>query len=171
MPFISISFIDSLNGWGASLTENDMYKTTDGGKTWLPQRAFSIFLNKVKFINNNHGFAIGETGDILTTTTGGVTSVKEESNITVSDNFILYQNYPNPFNPTTTINYQIPKYGMVTIKIYDILGREIKTLVNEYKPAGRYNITFNASNLASGVYFYRLQAGEFTETKKLLLLK
>ena len=81
------------------------------------------------------------------------------------------QNFPNPFNPSTTINYQIPKDGMVTIKIYDILGREIRTLVNEYKPAGRYNITFNASNLASGVYIYQLKSGSFVASKKLVLMK
>jgi photosystem II stability/assembly factor-like uncharacterized protein len=99
-----------------------------------------------------------------------ITSIDKERN-NFPEHFNLEQNFPNPFNPVTTISYQIPKYGMVTIKIYDILGREIKTLVNEYKPVGRYNITFNASNLASGVYFYRFQAEEFTETKKLLLLK
>ncbi len=167
--FISISFIDSLTGWGAS--SGEIYRTTDGGKTWTSQNADGNNFAKVNFINNKLGFAVGYGGEIHRTITGGITSVLEEKGSNVPDNFILYQNYPNPFNPTTIINYQIPKYGMVTIKIYDILGREIKTLVNEYKPAGRYNITFNASNLASGVYFYRLQAGEFTETKKLLLLK
>ena len=90
---------------------------------------------------------------------------------TTPNNFELYQNYPNPFNPSTTINYQIPKGGMVIIKIYDILGREIKTLVNGYKPAGRYNVTFNAHNLASGVYIYQLKSGSFVASKKLVLIK
>ncbi len=80
--FISISFIDSLTGWGASLYE--IYKTIDGGKTWTPQSGLSIFLNEVKFLNNNSGFAIGGIGDILSTTTGGITSIKEESKITYS---------------------------------------------------------------------------------------
>ena len=86
-------------------------------------------------------------------------------------NFNLEQNYPNPFNPSTTINYSLPKASLVTIKVYDILGREIATLVNQQKNPGNYEVQFNASKLASGVYFYRMQAGDFVETKKLLLLK
>ena len=85
--------------------------------------------------------------------------------------FALYQNYPNPFNPTTIISYSVPKAGLVKIKVYDILGREVTQLVNEQKNAGTYNIEFNASKLATGVYFYRMQAGSFAQTKKLLLLK
>jgi hypothetical protein len=85
--------------------------------------------------------------------------------------FILNQNYPNPFNPTTTINYSVPKSGIVKIKVYDLLGREVATIVNENKPAGNYNIEFNASKLTSGIYFYRMEAGSFSQTKKLLLLK
>ena len=71
------------------------------------------------------------------------------------------QNYPNPFNPTTTIVYSIPENAFVTMKVYDILGKEITTLINERKSAGNYSINFNASNLPSGVYFYRMQAGSF----------
>jgi len=83
----------------------------------------------------------------------------------------LSQNYPNPFNPTTKINFAIPKSGFVTLKIYDILGREIKTLVNEIKQAGNYTVDFNASEFSSGVYFYRLEAGAFSETKRMLMIK
>jgi len=86
--------------------------------------------------------------------------------------FSLLQNYPNPFNPSTMINYSIPKASLVTIKVYDVLGREVKTLVNEEKSAGNYSVQFSAnSGYASGVYFYRIQAGNFVQTKKLLLLK
>ncbi len=83
----------------------------------------------------------------------------------------LFQNYPNPFNPTTTIIYSIPKTSLVTIKVYDILGREVKTLVNGQKLPGNYSIEFNAKNLQSGVYFYRLQTNGFIDTKKFILLK
>jgi hypothetical protein len=91
--------------------------------------------------------------------------------VTVVKEYNLEQNYPNPFNPVTTINYQLPKDGMVTLKIYDAIGTEVTTLVHEYKQAGRYNVNFNASGLASGVYFYRLQVNDFTSSKKLILMK
>ncbi len=85
--------------------------------------------------------------------------------------FKLYQNYPNPFNPTTTIAYDLPTNSQATVKIYDVLGREIKALVNERQSAGNHTVTFDASDLPSGVYFYRLQAASYSATKKLVLLK
>jgi hypothetical protein len=83
----------------------------------------------------------------------------------------LYQNYPNPFNPSTVISYQLPVVSLVTLKVYNILGQEVKTLVNEVKKVGCYEVEFNGSKLPSGIYFYRIQAGAFTETKKLLLIR
>jgi len=107
----------------------------------------------------------------------------EDENFLRKD-FVLYQNYPNPFNPSTKIKYSIPSVTLrqaqsdnwVTLKVYDILGNEVATLVNEYKPAGNYEVDFNShsdkgQNLSSGVYFYRLQAGSFVETKKMILLR
>lgn len=85
--------------------------------------------------------------------------------------YALEQNYPNPFNPSTTIKYQLPQAGQVLIKLYDVLGREVKTLLNEEKEVGYHQLTIDASPLASGVYFYRLQSGGFTNTKKLLFIK
>ena len=92
--------------------------------------------------------------------------------------FGLYQNYPNPFNPNTVISYQLPVTGNVILKVYDILGNEIATLVNEFKPAGSYEVEFNTNsnsgkvlNLPSGLYFYTLSAPGFSETKKMILLK
>ncbi len=85
--------------------------------------------------------------------------------------FEVWQNYPNPFNPTTTIQYAIPKAEHVTLKVYDEIGREVSTLVNENKEAGQYNVSFNGSNLASGIYYYRITSGYFNEVKKLMLLK
>jgi hypothetical protein len=90
---------------------------------------------------------------------------------TVLKEYALDQNYPNPFNPATTINYQIKEDGLVTLKIYDILGSEVKTLVNEEKTQGRYSHNFNASDLASGVYIYQLRINDFVSSKKLMLLK
>lgn len=83
----------------------------------------------------------------------------------------LYQNYPNPYNPTTTIYYSIPHPSYITIIIFDALGREIETLVSEEKSSGNYKIEFDGSKLSSGIYFYRIQAGDFLETKKMILLK
>jgi hypothetical protein len=83
----------------------------------------------------------------------------------------LEQNFPNPFNPATTISYTVPKNGLVTIKVYDILGIEVAELVNEAKEAGNYSVTFNASELPSGIYFYTLTSANFTATKKLILLR
>jgi hypothetical protein len=85
--------------------------------------------------------------------------------------FALAQNYPNPFNPATIINYQIPVEGQVSLKVYDMLGNEVATLVNEMKTAGEYQVDFNAAALSSGIYFYRLQAGNFVETKRMMLMK
>ncbi|MBT8380647.1 MAG: T9SS type A sorting domain-containing protein [Ignavibacteria bacterium] len=85
--------------------------------------------------------------------------------------FALSQNYPNPFNPVTIINYQLPAKIFVSLKIYDVLGNEIAALVNEEKPPGKYEVEFDATNLTSGTYFYKLQAGNFVETKKMILLR
>ena len=101
----------------------------------------------------------------------------------IPDGFVLHQNYPNPFNPSTTIKYSIPESNFVTINVYDALGNEIATLINEEKPAGSYEIEFNSHSgevrnlpagrqgLTSGIYFYKLQAGSFVDTKKMILLK
>ena len=99
-----------------------------------------------------------------------VTEVLSEKT-NVPEYFTLQQNFPNPFNPRTKINYAIPKESFVMIKVYDMLGREIKTLVNEEKTAGNYSVSFNAENLSSGIYFYTIKADAFVQTKKMVLLK
>ncbi|MCW8802932.1 MAG: T9SS type A sorting domain-containing protein, partial [Ignavibacteriaceae bacterium] len=80
-------------------------------------------------------------------------------------------NFPNPFNPTTSIRYEIPEQSIVTLIVYDVLGGEVATLVNEEKPIGNYEVEFNARSLASGIYFYQLKAGNYIKTKKMLLMK
>ena len=109
--------------------------------------------------------------------------VKVENRDQLPSNFVLNQNYPNPFNPTTTIGYTIPtsvksenanhalRQASVKIVVYDVLGREISTLVNEYQSAGHYEVTFNAENLPSGIYYYTLKTNNYFETKKMILLK
>ena len=94
-----------------------------------------------------------------------------EVEIGVAKHFALHQNYPNPFNPITVISWQSPVGSHQNLKVYDLLGNEVATLIDEYKPAGSYEIEFNASSLSSGIYIYKLTAGEFTSTKKFILLK
>jgi ligand-binding sensor domain-containing protein len=154
------------------LSSGGVYLSTNNGTSWgnvstgLP--------------NPSIGSLLGTDGTNLFADANGIvwmrplsemiTAVKyDQSNLPIS--YSMQQNYPNPFNPSTMINYSVPKSGLVTIKVYDILGREIATLVNGEKPTGNYNVEFNASRLSSGIYFYRMQAGNFVETKKLLLLK
>ncbi|MBN1398734.1 MAG: CotH kinase family protein [Bacteroidetes bacterium] len=105
------------------------------------------------------------------TVNSAATAVDEINYRIVPDKFMLSQNYPNPFNPSTTIIYDIPASGHVTLKVFDLLGREVAVLVNENKSAGSYHATWNASGMTSGIYFYRLTAGKFSETKKLVLMK
>ncbi|MGH2575846.1 MAG: T9SS type A sorting domain-containing protein, partial [Ignavibacteria bacterium] len=85
--------------------------------------------------------------------------------------YMLMQNYPNPFNPSTKITYALPKAGNVKLAVYDILGKEVAVLVNEFKQVGRFTVEFNAKNLSSGAYFYKLEAGDFTDVKKMVILK
>jgi len=104
-----------------------------------------------------------------------INAVSVSEGTSVKNSFILKQNYPNPFNPTTIIKYSIPNSAFTQIKIFDILGREISTLVNEYEQAGNYDIEFNAESnageLSNGMYFYRITSGEYSDTKKMILLK
>jgi len=117
--------------------------------------------------------ALGDTGSVrrwcITIDYDIITGVSNNSGIINS--YQLSQNYPNPFNPTTSINYSIPKSGLVTLKVFDILGKEVAKIVNEFKNAGNHEVDFNASSLSSGVYFYRIESGDFIDTKKMFLLK
>jgi hypothetical protein len=127
-------------------------------------------------VYNNELYAGGtftEAGNVSASRIAKLTSpvgVKEETENLPKD-YELFQNYPNPFNPTTNFGFRITNSGFVTLKVYDVLGREMTTLVSEEKPAGEYEVKFNASSLPSGAYFYRLQAGEFSDTKKFVLLR
>ena len=103
--------------------------------------------------------------EVLATT--GVEAQSEPFSTTIH----LEQNYPNPFNPTTVMSYELPVTCSVKLAVYDMLGREMAVLVNEEKPAGRHTVTWESRTMASGLYFYRLQAGAFVETKKLVLAK
>jgi hypothetical protein len=103
----------------------------------------------------------------LTSVNDTAAKINNEKNL----NYTLEQNYPNPFNPSTTIRYQIPGQGLVTLKVYDELGREIETLINQYQSKGSHEISFNATKISSGIYYYQLKTGNFVLTKKMILLK
>jgi hypothetical protein len=121
--------------------------------------------------NLNTGFVVGDSGAILKTNNGNsITAIKNNLSDSPGE-FELFQNYPNPFNPSTKISYYLPSGSFVTLKIYDNLGREIKTLVNNYQNQGLHSITFDGKDLSSGIYFYKLKAGDISKTKKLILLK
>jgi hypothetical protein len=134
------------------------------GEYNIPPEAAELYLNEMfwyydEYENMLEAYSLESVG------------VEEKNNSFLPLTWSLSQNYPNPFNPTTTIKYQIPKASFVSLKIYDINGREVEELINEQQNTGHYEVQFNAGNLSSGVYFYRLQAGSFMETKKLILLK
>lgn len=108
--------------------------------------------------------------DSMQITSSVITGISEPSPV-VPSKFALSQNYPNPFNPSTLISFDIPKQAIVKLVVYDILGRIVKTLVDEMKSPGNYKVRFDASMITSGVYFYRITADNFTDSKKLLLIK
>jgi hypothetical protein len=116
-------------------------------------------------------FHIYTTAKLPTPEIGILLDVEEKGENNLPDSYNLYQNFPNPFNPMTTIRYSILSPDLVRIKVYDILGREVKTLVNELKQAGNYEVQFDASGLASGIYLYRIESGSFIQTRKMIVLK
>jgi len=147
-----------------------IFVSTDYGDAWVEQTSgVTTTLNAISFVNEDVGFAVGEEGTILYTLNGGTTSVDES--LVLPEEYFLYQNYPNPFNPSTTFSFDIPFSSFAILKVYDIIGREVATLVNEDMKPGSYHVTFDASGLASGVYLYRLTAGSFSDVKKLLVLR
>jgi hypothetical protein len=169
--YFSLDFIDANNGiitgYGGQVT-----RTTDGGHNWT-----------VYYIGTDNGlyaaymtspdtmFVAGDQASIYKFPIG-MTKVLEWNN-QVPTKYALYQNYPNPFNPSTTIKFSLPKAGNIILRVYDITGREVKTLINnEHLNRGTVTLSFNGSNLASGVYFYSLLVdGIIIDSKKMVLLK
>jgi len=159
----------------AGTTNSGVYRSTDNGNTWI--QINSGLINK-----NIRSLAISSSGYIIAGTSGGgvfrsiqsTTSVKDERNNEIPTQFVLEQNYPNPFNPSTSIQYAVGSRQFIQLKVYDVLGNEVSTLVNEEKAPGNYKVNFSVDqndNLSSGIYFYRLQAGSFVETKKMILMR
>jgi photosystem II stability/assembly factor-like uncharacterized protein/pimeloyl-ACP methyl ester carboxylesterase len=169
--FTGVHFTDASTGWAVG-DLGAITHTTDGGTTWNQQiTGRSNRLDDVYFTDANTGWTVGSGGIILHTANGGVSFVEEEEIQEMPTDYNLSQNYPNPFNPSTKIRYSVLQSSNVVIKVFDILGNEIETLVDEEKPTGTFQITWNAQNLPSGIYFYRIYAGNYIETKKMVLLK
>lgn len=156
-------------------------KSTDGGDSWstyvLPMTMVKIpDLNAIYFIDEKHGFAVGEAGTILYTSNGGTTGIGEHDPNTPVD-FILEQNYPNPFNPSTAISYKLSAVSNVTLKIFDVLGREVITLSDGVRQsAGKHSLRWDGTNqrgerVGSGIYYYRLTTDTGAQTKKAVYLR
>lgn len=161
-------------GYGVS-TGGKVIKTTNGGASWLVITGpVNATLKGIQFKSgsDNIGAVAGNSGLILWTTNGGgnFTAIQPVQSETPGS-FLLSQNYPNPFNPVTNIKFSIPAAEFVSLKIYDVTGREAAELVNEQLSAGTYKIDFDATKLSSGTYFYSISAGSFTEIKKMTLIK
>ena len=168
----SITFSSALTGF-ASAYNNITYKTTNGGNNWYATYCINADPSHgLFFINDNTGYGVSPYGQIIKTTTGGgvLISVEPQSYI-VPHNFNLYQNYPNPFNPTTKIKFDIPKAMNASLKIYDILGKEVSVVVDDFLIPGTYAFDFEGSNLSSGVYFYVLTGEGFVDSRKMVLIK
>lgn len=171
--FYSFSFVNENTGWCVGgLNTGNIYKTTNGGTNWIENKDIPVpELSGVYFLNENTGWAVGDGGVIIKTTTGGGTISIQQTSTAIPDKFYLSQNYPNPFNPVTNIEFSLPQKSFVKLKVFDLLGREVANLVNENLSAGSYKYDFNASALTSGIYFYKLETDNFSETRKMVLIK
>jgi photosystem II stability/assembly factor-like uncharacterized protein len=183
----ALSFRTPREGWAPLGFAGTMMYTTDAGRTWETERVpQGKAVYDLAFTDSEAGYAVGDSGVILKY---DPTVVPVEENLpTIPVTPGVSQNYPNPFNPTTEISYQTPEVGHITLKVFDILGREVATLVNEQKSPGTYTVQWDASGsasgvsskgavpagrqgYASGVYLYRLQSGGFVVTKKMLMVR
>jgi photosystem II stability/assembly factor-like uncharacterized protein len=172
----AVFFLNANVGWiGSRVISNQgkglILHTTNGGGSWTLQDTPSQYdVFSIYFVDANNGWLTGDYGFIGHTTNGGETSV-EETNNSISTGYSLSQNYPNPFNPSTNISFSLLSKSSVSLKIFDLLGREVATVISDNLSAGNHTQQWNANGMPSGVYFYHLQAGSFSETKKLVLLR
>ncbi|AFH47856.1 Hypothetical protein IALB_0144 [Ignavibacterium album JCM 16511] len=148
-----------------------LFLTEDYGKNWGRVYDGAVFSLYEDYQNPRNVYVNTKFGLLKFLDTLTVTSIYDYSSEEIPTEYKLFDNYPNPFNPTTVISWQSPVASHQTLKVYDILGNEVVTLVNEYREAGRHKIEFNASNLASGVYIYKLTAGSFVSSKKMMVIK
>ncbi len=153
--------------------EGGSLKSLNGGANWIDVPFITENINNTDCVSQDVVVSVGSFGKIVRTNIGDIVSAGQNNN-SVPLSCELFQNYQNPFNPETKIKFNIPNgFGSnrAAIVIYDLLGREVKTLLNEVVASGYHEVTFDGSEFTSGVYFYRLTAGDFSETKKMVLVK
>lgn len=163
----SIHFLNTDTGWIAGI--NTVLKTTNGGINWVSQYSNSASLNSIRLLNAQVGWTCGGN-KMLYTNSGGLVNIKELSSA-VPLTHKLYNNYPNPFNPVTKIKIDISYESNALLKVFDVLGKEVITLLNKNMKPGTYEVEFNGANISSGIYYYKLTAGSYTETKSMIILK
>ncbi|MFC1555758.1 YCF48-related protein [candidate division KSB1 bacterium] len=173
VSFQDICFTDANTGYlvGGNADAGLSYSTTDGGATWTADVLSSDYdLLKLFFLDANTGWAVGKKGVVHMYSSGGTTPIEHNQN-QIPREFELKQNYPNPFNPETNIEFSIPATSFVQLDVYNVLGQRVATLVSENLPAGVHKAYWNAANMSSGIYFYRLQAENFNAMNKMMLIK
>jgi photosystem II stability/assembly factor-like uncharacterized protein len=168
----SVYMTETGKAWAVGQNGNIAY-STDWGYNWtLQSSGVSTELWEVHFINDNEGWIVGGLGQgfILHTMNGGITDISEPVNNAI-ENYKLAQNYPNPFNPETVIGWQLAVSSHIKLNIYNVNGQMVESLINERFPVGLYSVRFDGSDLPSGVYYYQLEADDYKEVKKMILLK
>jgi photosystem II stability/assembly factor-like uncharacterized protein len=170
-----VEFVDSNNVWFAGSNNAPPFIAhydTVGG-SWKMQDINDKFtgVESIDMLNTKTGYAVGGQGAVYKTTTGGVLAVRPEKLTNAPVNFSLAQNFPNPFNPSTTMAFSLPAPGMTTLKVHAVTGQMVEQIFAQQMEAGSYRIQWNAAAVPSGVYFYTLTSGTFTQTKRLVLLK
>jgi hypothetical protein len=155
----------STGTWAVNTVKTKNWTTTIDA-SW---NAANIEVGVFAYMNTPGGVLNSQCAVLQTSKSMGLTGISSTGEI--ADEFYLSQNYPNPFNPVTNIKFSVPKSGQVMLKVFDMMGSEVSNIWNNFLSAGAYNVEFDASELASGVYFYRITAGDFTDTKKMILVK
>ena len=169
--FERVLFTDRANGWLVDI-DGEVFHTQNGGDSWQSQQTpTSNPLLDITIRQDGSGIAVGSPGTILMIPNAFVTSVMGGNPLAVRANLSLAQNYPNPFNPSTTIRYTLSIRSHVLLYVFNTLGQRVATIVDGEVNAGSHEVKFDSSNFASGVYFYRLTAGDYVSTKKLILLR
>jgi photosystem II stability/assembly factor-like uncharacterized protein len=169
---VGVAFLPGTNSaWMASGTTS--YRSTNNGSNWFAQSQYPFggSLTHLSFVDTTYGWAVTGSGEILKYQPPGTVGVEETPGDLAPTTVFLEQNYPNPFNPTTHVGFRISAFGFVSLKVYDLLGREVATLINGTFPAGEHAVSFDASGLPSGVYYYQLRYGNSIMTRKMVLLQ